>query len=240
MIEIFSDPEGLSRGAAELFSAEAQRAQAAHGRFSVLLSGGETPRRTYELLAEEPLRSRIPWQGVHLFWGDERCVAPTDPRSNLHMARQALLDRLSLPPVQIHPMSGDMPPLQAATAYDGELRRYFAGKEPRFDLVLLGLGEDGHTASLFPGSPSLDEQVQWTAVTQRAGEEIQRITVTAPLINQAALVVFLVAGAAKAETLRRVLEGPADPSELPAQLIRPVNGRICWLVDRAAARLLRS
>lgn len=239
MIEVFPDQESLSRATAELFAAEAGRAEAAHGRFAVLLAGGETPRRTYELLAEEPLRHRVPWGRVHIFWGDERCVPPEDPRSNVRMARRALLDRVPVPAGQIHPIAGDLPPRQAAAAYEAALRAFFGPELPRFDLVLLGLGADGHTASLFPCSLALDERERWTAVTQRANEEIKRITVTAPLLNRAALVVFLVTGAEKAAVLQEVLESSPEPHRHPAQLVKPVHGAVRWLVDRAAARLLR-
>ncbi|HXE96686.1 MAG TPA: 6-phosphogluconolactonase, partial [Dongiaceae bacterium] len=192
MISVYPDKEVLSRAAAALFAETAERAVADHGRCAVLLAGGETPRRTYELLADEPLRSRVPWGHLHLFWGDERCVPLDDPRSNARMAYRALLDRVPVPSGQIHPITCDNDSRQAADEYEALLRKFFAGVPPRFDLVLLGLGDDGHTASLFPGSPVLDERERWTAVTRRAGEEIDRVTLTTPLINKAELVVFLV------------------------------------------------
>jgi 6-phosphogluconolactonase len=241
MIEVYADHEAMSRAAAELFSTATGRAEAAHGRFVVLLSGGETPRRLYELLAEEPHKYRVPWERGHIFWVDERCVPPEDPRSNVRMARRALLDRVPVPASQIYPIAGDHSPRQAAAEYAVLLENFFAGAPPRFDLVLLGLGEDGHTASLFPDSAALDEKEQWTVVSQRPGEELRRISLTAPLINQAALVVFLVTGKGKAAVLREVLEGEPDPRQRPARLINPTHGgTLLWLVDRAAARLLRS
>lgn len=237
MIDVYPDTEALSRAAAALFVAQAQQAVAVRGRFSVLLAGGETPRRTYELLAGEPWRSRVTWSKVHVFWGDERCVADDSPYSNARMARAALLDRVPLPAGQIHPIVCHSTPEAAATAYAAALQTFFGTQPPRFDLVFLGLGDDGHTASLLPGSTALAEEHRWTAVTRRADEPFSRITLTPLLLNQAALVVFLVAGRSKAAILRTLYcEPPAAP--LPAQLIRPLTGEVRWLVDRAAAALL--
>ena len=239
MISVYPDLDALSRAAAELFAERAARAVAEHGRCAILLSGGETPRRTYELLAKEPLRDRVPWGKLHIFWGDERCVAPDDHRSNARMVQQALLDRVPVPVGQVHPILGDRDPREAADEYEDTLRRFFAGAAPRFDLVLLGLGDDGHTASLFPDSQALEERQRWTAVTRRAGEEIVRVTLTPPLINQADLVVFLVAGEDKAAVIHEVLENHPDPRSLPAKLIMPEQGELRWLVDLPAASLLR-
>lgn len=236
----FNDGEALSRAAAEIFALAAEQAIASQGRFSVLLSGGETPCRAYQLLSQEPLCSRIPWQGVHLFWGDERCVAATDPASNALMVRRALLDRVPIPEKQIHPIACGTEPEVAAARYEALVRAHFPHGSARFDLALLGLGEDGHTASLFPDSPSLDEQEQWVAATRKKGEEIMRISLTPPALNQAELVVFLVSGAHKASVLQRVLEGPSIPRLLPAQLIAPSPGKLVWMVDRGAARLLKT
>ena len=239
MITVYNDREALGHAAAGLFAETAERAVADHGRCAVLLAGGETPRRAYELLAAEPLRDRVPWGNLHIFWGDERCVPLDDPRSNARMAREALLDQVPVPDGQVHPIPGDRDPGQAADGYEALLRRFFAGAPPRFDLVLLGLGTDGHTASLFPGSPVLDERERWTAVTRRADEEIDRITLTVPIINQAGLVAFLVTGDDKAAVLHEVLEEETDPHRLPARMIRPGHGELRWLMDRPAARLLR-
>lgn len=239
MIRVYPDMEALSRAAAELFAVEARRAEAERGRFAVLLAGGETPRRCYEILAEAPLRDRIPWGTVHVFWGDERCVPGDDPRSNAAMARRTLLDRVPVPATQIHPIPCGSFPREAAAAYEELLRAFFGGGPPRFDLVFLGLGENGHTASLFPGTAALEERERWVAEVYVAEEGLQRVTLTAPAINQAALVAFLAAGEGKAAVLREVLEGNTDLRLLPARLIRPAHGKILWLVDRAAARLLR-
>jgi len=238
MISIFADRETLSRAAAGLFSDEARRAVAARGCFTVLLSGGETPRRAYEILAQPPWHDGIPWERVSFFWGDERCVPADDPRSNAGMVRRALLDHVPVPHFHVHPIlcTGDAE--QAAEAYEKLLRSRFPDTFPRFDLVFLGLGDDGHTASLFPGDPAVTEQERWTAVTRRSGEEIKRVTLTAPAINGAARIAFLVSGAVKAAVLREVLENAPDPRHIPARLIRPAGGDILWLIDRDAARLL--
>ena len=234
VIQVFADPEALSRGAADLLVAR-RTAVAARGRFSVALSGGGTPRRTYELLAAPPLRDQVPWDRVHVFWGDERCVPRTDPRSNARLAREAWLDHVPIPAGQIHPMDCAGDPAAAARQYEALLREFFAGQPPRLDLILLGLGGDGHTASLFPGTPVLEEQKRWVAAVYVAEQDLHRLTLTAPFINQAALVVFLVAGGAKAGVLREVLHGPQDPGRLPAQLIRPQHGELLWLIDLEAA-----
>jgi 6-phosphogluconolactonase len=238
MLRRFADKEALSRAAAELFAEQAQAAVADHGRFVVLLAGGDTPRRTYERLAGEPFRRRIPWGQVHFFWGDERCLPAGDPERNESMARAALLDSVPLHPEQVHPIRCDQSPEPAAAAYAAELQAFFGTTPPCFDLVLLGMGADGHTASLLPGSASLTEQVRWTAVTRRPEESFSRVTLTAPLLNQAALVVFLVTGRNKAGILRSVLEASSPQQVVPAQLIRPLNGDLHWFVDREAANLL--
>ena len=234
MIQVFKDKDALSQAAAALFARQAQDAITDHGRFSVLLAGGETPRHTYEMLALEPLRSQIPWPQVYFFWGDERCVAADDPSSNALVAHRAFIDSLPLSPAQLHPIRCDRLPEQAAEDYEAQLHRFFGEHPPRFDLVFLGLGEDGHTASLLPGSQALQEKLRWTAVTRRSTEPFSRITVTAPLINQAALVVFLVTGRKKANVLQAILEG-TDRNTYPAQLIKPLRGDLYWWVDGEAA-----
>lgn len=233
MIQVCDDFEELSRAAAELIADQARRAVAARGRFSLALSGGSTPRRCYELLARSPWREQVPWSQVDIFWGDERCVPAADPRSNAGMARKALLEQVPLPPSQIHPMVCAADPEAAALAYQALLRDFFSPGEPRFDLILLGLGSDGHTASLLPGTPALQETERLVTAVQSPGAELARLTLTLPLINLARLVVFLVSGRDKAKILRQVLVGP--PDRFPAQLIAPLHGEVRWLVDRAAA-----
>lgn len=243
MIRIFDDLEALSRGAAALLAGIARDSVAARGRFSVALAGGDTPRRTYELLAGESFRDRIDWARAHIFWGDERCVAPDHPRSNARMAREALLRGVPVPAGQVHPMDCRPSPPEGAGRYEAQLREFLAAGAPGlpgFDLILLGLGEDGHTASLFPGSPALLESKRWVADVSVAGQpERHRLTLTATFINRAAAVVFLVSGAAKAAAVRQVIQGPREPGRLlPAQLIHPVPGVLHWLLDRAAAGAL--
>jgi 6-phosphogluconolactonase len=239
MIRIYPDAEALNNAAAELFADEARQAAQARGRFIVALAGGNTPRRTYEILAREPFRDLVPWQQTHVFWGDERCVPADDPCNNALMARQTLLDHVPVPPGQIHPMVCNGSSVAAAAEYEALLRSFFADSRPRFDLVMLGLGENGHTASLFPGTSVLDEQQRWVGEVYLAEEGQHRLTLTTAVINQAALVVFLVSGSDKAPILRKVLKGAQDPRSIPAQLIKPVDGGLLWLVDRDAARLLR-
>ncbi len=231
----YPDLESLSRGAAGLFARLAQQAVTVRGRFSVALSGGRTPRRAYEILARPPFREQVPWDRAHIFWGDERCVPPDDPRSNARLAREVLLDHVPLPRTRIHPFSCSPNPAAGAREYEALLRDFFPGTSPGLDLVLLGLGEDGHTASLFPYNRALEEREAWTAAVYLPSEDLHRVTLTPAFINQAAAVAFLVAGAAKARVLREVLQGPRDPRRLPGQLINPEGGELFWLVDREAA-----
>jgi 6-phosphogluconolactonase len=238
MIQICNDPESLSEAVARLFVQQARHAIQAQDRFIVALAGGHTPERTYQLLAQPLFRDQVPWAKVHVFWGDERCVPPDDPRSNAHMARQALLDCIPIPPDQIHPIRCDQNPQQAAEEYESLLQNFFAGRLPCFDLILLGLGENGHTASIFPGTPAVEEQEHWVIAVYVAEQAMWRVTLTPPLINQAVTVAFLVAGAAKARILQRVLDGPFEPHTLPAQLIQPASGDLNWIIDKEASQKL--
>ena len=234
MIRVFDNLERLSQAAAEIFADAASEAIAARGRFGVALSGGNTPRRLHELLASGPFRDQIDWKSVHLFFGDERCVSPDDPRSNFRMARETLLDHVPIPAENIHAVRGDLDPAQAAAQYGSELKRYFGMESPVFDLILLGLGDNAHTASLFPHTPVLNEKEKWVADVYVKELDMYRVTFTAPLINQANQVVFLASGADKASALQYVIEGAYHPQEYPAQLIR----HPLWLVDKAAAHKL--
>jgi 6-phosphogluconolactonase len=238
MIWLYDDYAALSDAAAGIFVQQARQAAQIKGWFSVALAGGHTPQRTYQLLAQPRHSDCIPWGQTHIFWGDERCVPPDDPRSNARMARQALLAQVPIPPSQIHPIPCSRSPQVAAEQYEGILQAFFGDQPPRFDLVFLGLGENGHTASLFPSTPVLEEQQRWVAAVHVVEQDMDRVTLTAPLINQAAVVAFLVSGASKAAVLKELLEGPLDPSRLPAQLIQPANGELHWLLDREAASLL--
>jgi len=234
-MQTFPDLESLSQAAAGLFARQATAAVNSRGRFSVALSGGSTPRRAYEILAQPPFREQVPWGRTHVFWSDERCVDPGDPRSNARLARESLLQQVPLPRAQIYPISCQPSPEAGAREYEGVLRNCFGETPPRLDLVFLGLGENGHTASLFPYNAALEEEERWTAAVYVPGDDLHRVTLTAAFINQAAVVAFLVVGPAKAGVLREVLAGPRDPRRLPAQLIKPEKGEIYWLVDREAA-----
>jgi 6-phosphogluconolactonase len=237
-VRVFSDPQVLSLAAAELFVEQA-RMCLPKGRFSVALAGGETPRTTYEMLARSPFMDQVPWNIVHFFWGDERWVPPSDPQSNERMARQALLDHVPVPDDQIHPIyQAHTGPEDAAWSYDSYLRQFFAGEPHLFDLVFLGLGQNGHTASLFPHTPVLQEQTRWVGQVFLPDQNMYRITLTPGAINRAGMVAFLVSGANKAEILHQVLEESYQPEQWPAQLIQPRNAEITWLVDEAAASKL--
>jgi 6-phosphogluconolactonase len=239
---VFADLAALSQEAARRFLLLARDAVAARGHFSVALSGGSTPKPLYALLADPPFRDEAPWPHVHVFWADERCVPPDHPESNYRLAAETFLSKVPLPPENIHRMQGERDDPQAAAAdYARTLRGFFRpdeGKMPRFDLILLGMGENGHTASLFPANPALDERTALVAAPYVEELRAHRLSLTAPVLNNARNVIFLVAGAGKAETLRRVLEGERRPTELPAQLVRPTSGALTWLVDEEAARRL--
>ena len=241
-VRTYPDAHGLAHAAGRHFTAIAAEAIAARGRFSVALSGGSTPRPLYEHLAREELASWLPWSSVHVFWGDERCVAPDHPDSNFAMAREALLDHVPIPPVNVHRIRGEMDPTEAAAVYERTLRQFFVpgqeGEICTFDLVLLGMGNDGHTASLFPGSEPLEEQSRWVAAHYADQGRGWRITLTPPAINAARHVIFLVSGAAKAKILQQVFAGARQPHPLPAQVIAPNSGELLWLIDSAAAALL--
>ena len=235
---VFADAGEVALAAARRFASLAVQAVAERGAFSVALAGGNTPRRVYELLAGEEF-SGIPWPSVHVFFGDERAVPPDHPESNYRMAAEALLSRVPLPAANVHRMKGEGDARADASLYEDELRGFFGDVAlPRFDLVMLGMGDDGHTASLFPGTTALAEERAWVAANWVEKFQTWRITLTAPAINAARRVLFLVTGAAKAGRLREVLKGERDPARLPSQLISPHDGALEWFVDRAAAEKL--
>jgi 6-phosphogluconolactonase len=239
-VRTFPHASGASRAGAEGMLEAALAAVAERGRFSVALSGGDTPREMYQQLAREPLRSAFPWAQTHFFWGDERCVPPEHPRSNYGMAFESFLAHVPAPPGNLHRMRGEDPPEQAAAAYALELRGFFGEGLPRFDLIHLGVGEDGHTASLFPASERLTEQERTVCTAYDAQQKEFRLTLTAPVLNAASRVEFLVLEPEKADIVRTILHGPQEPSRWPAQLIRP-GGELIWLLSpEAASRLPRS
>lgn len=239
-IIVVPNTEALARTAAEIFTVQAHASIQQRGRFTVALSGGNTPRQLYVHLANPEISSQIDWENVHLFWGDERCVPPDHPDSNFRMARESL--HVPIPEQNIHRILGELPPEEAAMRYEQELRVFF-GDIPRFDLVLLGLGEDGHTASLFPASPALYEQARWAvAVSHKVPPPplVPRVTLTLPVINHAREVIFLVAGREKAGRVAQVIGEMPAPEELPASAVQPLNGNLTWLLDQSAAALLKA
>jgi len=233
-VQVFESAEAAARGGAERFVAAARQAVEARGRFTVALSGGETPRPMYELLATAPFRDAVPWSHVHVCWGDERCVPPHHPRSNFRMAWEAFLHAVPSPPENVHRIRGELRAPDAAIAYQRELLTLFGGA-PRFDVVHLGLGDDAHTASLFPFSPALAERATVAAAALQPGTFEPRVTLTVPVLNAARTPEFLVLGARKAPVVQRVLQGALDPLHYPAQAIRPAGPPAVWLLDSAAA-----
>jgi 6-phosphogluconolactonase len=238
-IIICRDARELNHKAAEQFVVLAGAACAEKGRFAVALSGGSTPKALYALLASKKYRDRIDWPRVHLFWGDERCVSPDYPESNFRMVQESLLSKVEIPPETIHRMEGEKEPAAAATDYEIELRNFFGSTAlPRFDLILLGLGEDGHTASLFPGSAAVTEEKRWVATVDVERLETHRLTLTLPVINAAAHVTFLVAGENKASIVKDVLAPGADSSAYPAGRVKPSDGQLTWFITQDAAASL--
>jgi 6-phosphogluconolactonase len=234
-VEVYEGPGGLAEAAAGELASRAAEAIEERGLFTVVLAGGSTPRATYEILARD-YAGRIDWGKVHVFFGDERTVPPDDEDSNYMMAREALLDHV--PVASVHRIQGELPPAEAAEAYEEELRGFFGPDElPRFDLTLLGIGGDGHTASLFPETSALEAHDRWVVANPVLKLETTRITLTLPVINAALAVYFLVAGEDKADALAHILGGDADPRAYPASLIQPQGGPR-WMLDQPAASKL--
>lgn len=252
-VRIYRDPEELALKAARRFARLADQYVVGCGRFTVALSGGSTPRTMFSLLAAHPFADTVPWSSIYFFWGDERCVPPDHPDSNYRMADETLLSKAMVPPQNVFRIPAEIPdPERAAEEYAATLTKFFlAGpgatkgrtaplsNVPRFDLVFLGMGPDGHTASLFPHSAALQAGEQIAVANYVEKFKAHRITLTAATINNARNVTFLAAGDDKAEVLMNVLEGPYQPDLYPSQMIRPSNGTLLWMVDEAAARLLQ-
>lgn len=244
-IVVLDDFRALTRKAAEKFCEKAEEAISQKGRFTVALSGGSTPKELYLLLANDdaPFRQRLQWDKIHFFWGDERCVPPSHADSNYRMVNESMLSKLPVLPKNTHPVlgvGGDA--TKAADDYEQVIRRFFRlpdDEVPKFDLILLGMGNDGHTASLFPGSRALQEKKRLVVAVKTENSSSQRITLTPPVLNGASLVMFLVSGDNKTETLKNVLEGDYEPAKLPAQVVRPTNGKVLWLLDKAAGAILK-
>src|SRR5262245_50443745 len=250
-VRVYRSADELALKAARHFARLADQYVIGSGRFTVVLSGGSTPRAMLSMLAAEPFADTVPWSSIYFFWGDERCVPPIHPDSNFRMANEALLSTVPIPPENIFRIQAELPdPSLAAEAYAATISAFFDGHGkaktgtaplaslPRFDLVFLGMGPDGHTASLFPHTAALHAREQVVVANHIDKLNADRITLTAPTINNARNVTFLVAGADKAATLKNVLEGSYQLEVYPSQMIRPGNGTLLWMVDEAAARLL--
>ena len=238
-LQIYRDSQTLAQALAELFVTTGALAMAERGVFRVALSGGETPRAAYELLGEEPLNQELSWSDVFIYFGDERCVPPTDEQSNYLMAKKAFLDSVRIPHANVHRIRGEIDPGLAANEYASILRADL-GETPQFDLVMLGLGTDGHTASLFPGTPPDTDDDALVRAVYAKSQMMWRVTITAEVINNARTVVFAVEGPEKAQILAAVYEGPIDPVKYPAQIVQPRSGRLVWLVDQLAAGMLKT
>lgn len=243
-VQVLVDADEIARVAADEFVRHALEVVRMRGLLTVVLSGGSTPKKLYSLLASEAdsFLARVPWDKIHFFWGDERHVPPDHSDSNYRMVYEAMLSKVPVPLENVHRIKAENPDAgKAAGDYERVLYEFFQSvtiQLPRLDLVLLGMGPDGHTASLFPGTNAILEQKYYVVANWVQKFNTYRITLTLPVLNNAACVIFLVTGEEKAETLRLVLQGKYQPERFPAQLIRPTNGSILWLVDQAAARLL--
>ena len=232
-IKVVPDAAEIARAAVERIVAAANRAAEEGRTFSIALAGGSTPKALYELLATDAYKSRIVWPRVEVFFGDERTVPPDHKDSNYRMAREALLSKVPVPGDNVYRMAGERDPNTAAKEYGQMLKEKFG--DGGIDLVLLGMGDDGHTASLFPETEALNETKHRCVANYVPKLNTWRLTLTAPFINRSAQVILLVSGASKAQRLQEVLEGAPDPRRLPVQLIKPASGRLTWLVDAAAA-----
>ncbi len=228
----------MARAATELVSALATRAVETKGRFTVALSGGSTPRLLYRKLASPNYAGYLAWDKWHVFWSDERCVPPDHADSNYRLAKEHLLDRVPIPPDQVYRLRGELDPSEAAQEYERQFLGVFGEAKPVFDLVLLGIGEDGHTASLFPGTEALRKKRRLVVANWVPQFAAWRLTFTLPLINAAAVIVFLVTQESKAAVVRRVLQSPSDGVPLPAARVRSFSGTVHWFLTDAAAKLL--
>ena len=241
--QVYKDLETLSTELAEWITSLIAEKLLIQPRFCIALSGGNTPKKLNDLLAASPYKERIDWKKVHVFFGDERAVPFEDERNNAHMAFDTLLDKVNIPRDQIHIMQTQFPPEKAAGEYEKVLRQYFGGNEnylpeKSFDLILLGMGDDGHTLSLFPGTPVIHEEVKWVTSFFLPAQNMYRITITKNIANQADYIVFMISGSGKAHALHEVLEGEYNPDLYPSQVIEPVHGELHFFIDEAAAAAL--
>lgn len=235
MIAIFNDLEALSKATADFICKAAKKNIDAKGRFTLVLSGGETPKQTYFFLASREFRDRIDWEKVLIFFGDERYVPPDDVNSNYHTADEILLVEVPIRDENVFPIPTDSTPEKDALKYEAQLKNIFRGAFPSFDLILLGLGENGHTASLFPHTDILNEKTRWVKNVLVKELNTERISLTAAAINSSKQIMFLVSGENKANVVNNILNGKRNPEEFPAQFIQPSNGELFWFLDKAAA-----
>lgn len=238
-IRIYPQADIMQSAAIAFLTGEVLRSVAARGRCSLVLSGGSTPEPVYAGLGDPSVAKNIPWESVHFFWGDERHVPPDHPESNYRMVRDTLLARVSIPEENVHRVPAEMDPRMAAFRYEEDLRSFYPGDWPRFDIVLLGIGTDGHTASLFPHTAGLQEEQRWFIANQVSALDAWRLTLSKNAINAARLTLVLAAGEAKSDAVATALEGPHQPEITPIQLISPEDGRMLWFLDQRAAAELK-
>jgi 6-phosphogluconolactonase len=234
-IEIFQSPAELTEATGKFIIEAAKKAIDARGRFVISLSGGHTPEHLYSLLSKPPYADQVAWDKTFVFWGDERCVPSDNKQNNANMAKTLLLHHIDIPQENIFPVPVDLQPATAASQYEQTIKSFFGNEAPCFDLILLGLGENGHTASLFPGTSVVHETNRLVKEVYVEEQKMFRITMTASLIDQADNIMFLIEGEGKAEILKTVLTGDYMPDKYPAQLIKPVNGKLYWYIDNKAA-----
>ncbi|GGB10050.1 6-phosphogluconolactonase [Puia dinghuensis] len=237
-LHVFKDGETLSNAAAKFIADSITATLKTKDRYTIALSGGSTPKRLHQILAQPPYKEQIDWTKLHVFWGDERAVPFEDSRNNAKMAYDTLLNFVPVPAGQVHVMRTDIPPEQSAAEYEKILHGYFDNTDTSFDLVLLGMGDDGHTLSLFPGTPVIHEEKLWTTAFWLQAQDMYRITLTKVIVNRSACVAFLTTGSTKAHALQEVLKGAYNPDHYPSQVIKPV-GQLHWFVDEAAAAQLK-
>lgn len=237
-LHVIDGADALLKALADFVVDQSKQAIAQHGKFSLVLSGGSSPKKLYELLASDVYRSQIAWQHVFFFFGDERYVPADHADSNYRMARLALFEPLGIVAGQVFRMNTDLAPEAAAAAYENDIRAYFVDKPVHFDLILLGLGDNSHTASLFPHTPVLHEKTALVQACYIDEVKMFRITLTAPCINHAHAIAFLVFGESKKEAVKHILVDAQDIDEYPAQLIKPVHGHVHWFLDKPASLLL--
>ena len=238
-LQVYSDAQQLSQAAAKWIAGLIAETLKVQDRFTIALSGGSTPKLLHKILAAAPYKDQIDWSKMHIFWGDERAVPFEDDRNNAKMAYDTLLNFVPVPPSQIHVMRTDIGPEESAIEYEKILHQYFDKTPNTFDLVLLGMGDDGHTLSLFPGTAIVHEEKAWAKAFFLPAQDMYRITLTKTIVNKAAHIAFLTTGTGKAHALKEVLKGAYDPDLYPSQEIKPVNGELHWFVDEAAAAGLK-